>query len=219
MTESSELKARILEAARREPSATRRHAATQTAIVVAAAIVVDLGLFFGFGGATWGPRPIPFVLATQAGSLLFALLAVWGAFGRGRSMLGRTNRWLLWIAIGTPILLMSWTLFWSALYPESALTMPQRVGLRCLGFSLALAAWPLALIIRARREKNPVAPVAAGAARGAAIGALAWVLVALWCPVVSPSHLAIGHFLPLFILSVLGGWLGQRMTAVYSRAS
>src|SRR5207245_7385977 len=113
--------------------------------------------FVLFGGAHWGQRPMPFVVATRAGSLMVALLAVWGAFGRGRSMLGRPQRWLLSIAIGTPILLMTWTLLWSALYPESAVAMPERVGLRCLGFSLALAVWPLALIIRSRRESNPTA--------------------------------------------------------------
>ena len=82
---------------------------------------------------------------------------------------------------------------------------------------VALAAWPLALILRSRHEKNPVAPVATGAARGAAIGAVAWVLVALWCPLVNPAHLALGHFLPLLLLSALGSWLGQRVTGVAIR--
>lgn len=221
MTRSLELKARILEAARREPSATRRAASKQTALVVAVALIVDIGLFVGFGGVHPGARPLRFLVATQVGSSLFALLAVWGAFGRGRSMLGRPKRWLVAITIATPVLLMAWMLSWSALYPETVLAVPERIGLRCLAFSLALAAWPLALIIRARREKNPVAPVVAGAARGAALGAVAWVLVSLWCPLVNPSHLALGHFLPLLILAGLGSWLGQRLTGVastYSRA-
>jgi hypothetical protein len=94
--------------------------------------------------------------------------------------------------------------------------MPERIGLRCLAFSLVVAAWPLALVLRARREKNPVAPLATGAARGAAVGSLAWVLVSLWCPVANPAHLVLGHFLPLILLSVLGCWLGRRLTAVAS---
>ena len=90
MPRSSELKARILEAARREPSATRRDAAKQTAVVVAAAMVIDIGLFFLYGGVHAGARPLGFLVATQAGSCLFALLAVWGAsVAGGRCSVGR----------------------------------------------------------------------------------------------------------------------------------
>jgi hypothetical protein len=214
VTRDSELKARILEAARREPSPTRQDVSRQTTLIVAAAVVVDLGLFFLFGGVHLGIRPPLFVVATQAGSCAIALLALWGAFGRGRSMLGRPAPWLMWIAVATPIVLLAWVLSWSALYRDAALAIPGRIGFRCLAFSLALAAWPLALILRARRERNPVAPAATGAARGAAVGALAWVLVSLWCPLVNVSHLAIGHFLPLVVLALLGSWLGKRLTAV-----
>lgn len=219
MEPRSELRARILEAARREPSPTRRDALRQTALIVAAAIVVDIGLFFWLGGVHWGARPVGLVLATQVGSCLMALLAVWGAFGRGRSMLGRPKRWLVWITVATPVLLLAWMLFWGAMYQQPVFTAAERIGLRCFAVSLALAAWPLALILRARRETNPVTPVAAGAARGAAVGALAWVLVALWCPQVNAAHLAVGHLLPLLVLSLLGSWLGKRMTAPTYRAS
>jgi hypothetical protein len=214
MTEPGDLKASILEMARREPSATRRAASRQTALILAFAVIVNAGLFFLFGGVHRGLRPTHLVLATQGGAGLLALLAVWVAFGRGRSMLGRPRRWLLAVTILTPMALLSWTLFWSARFPEAVLVMPERVGLRCLAFTLALAAWPLSLILRSLREKNPVTAVEAGAARGAAIGAIAWVLVALWCPLNSPAHLALGHFCPLLVLAALGSWLGKRMTGI-----
>src|SRR4051794_36769685 len=112
MTEPADLKASILEMARREPSATRRTASRQTALILAAALLVDAGLFIFFGGVHRGLRPTYLVLATQGGAALVALLAVWGAFGRGRSMLGRPRRWLLAVAIATPVALFAWTLFW-----------------------------------------------------------------------------------------------------------
>src|SRR5689334_17538982 len=108
MTEPSELKANILAAARREPSATRRDAVRQSALILAGAIAADAALFFLCGGVHAGLRPTRFVLITQGGSGLIALLAVWAAFGRGRSMLGRPRGWLLGIAIATPLVLWSW---------------------------------------------------------------------------------------------------------------
>ena len=214
MTEPSELRARILEAARREPSPTRSQATTRIALIIAVALVVDVALFFLFGGAHRGERPLPFLVGTLAGSLAVALAAAWGAFARGRSMLGRSPRWLVAIAIGTPILLMAWMRVWNALYPDTTLALSGRIGVRCFAFSLALGVWPLALLLRSCRERNPVAPGVAGAARGVAVGALAWVMVTLWCPLANTPHVAVGHLLPLFILSILGGWLGQRLTAV-----
>lgn len=214
MTTPAERKRRILEAARREPSPTRRHASRRIAWIVATALVADVGLFFLFGGVHAGGRSLPLILATQGGCGLFAVLAVWGAFGRGRSMLGRPKSWLVVIAAATPILLLSWTLVWSALYPETAMSGPNRIGLRCLGFTLALAVLPLAFILGARREKDPTAPALLGAARGAAIGSLAWVLVALWCPFENVAHLALGHFLPVLCLSAFGSWLGSRVLGV-----
>jgi len=213
MVPSSELKARILDAARREPSATLPRAVKQTALAIVAIIVVDIGLFVLVGGVHRGARPNWFFLVTQGGAFLVALLAAWGAFGRGRSMLGRRPRTLLHIALGTPILLFSWMLFWDTWCPETA-TLPGRVGLRCVALSLASAAWPLALIAWVRRERIPIRPAVTGAARGAAIGAFAWVLVAMWCPLTYPAHVAFGHVLPLLISSGFGAWLGKRMTGV-----
>lgn len=214
MTSPPDLKARVLEEIRREPSPTRVEASRRTLATIAAAVVVDAALFFFFGGVHAGLRPTKLVLVTYGGGGLLALLAIWGAFGRGRSMLGRPKRWLLAITIVTPIALWSWLHVWSVIYPESAVASSGRVGLRCLGLSLAFAVWPLALLIRSLREKNPVTSVETGAARGVAIGALASVLVGLWCAQTSAAHLALGHAMPLLLLSLLGGWLGQRMTAV-----
>jgi hypothetical protein len=41
------------------------------------------------------------------------------------------------------------------------------------------------------------------------------VLVEMWCPVVSPSHVLIGHILPVLVLAVLGALLGARLIAMH----
>ncbi|HEX6837803.1 MAG TPA: NrsF family protein [Polyangia bacterium] len=219
MTSPPDLKARVLETIRREPSPTRAQASRQTKATIAAALIVDVALFVFCGGVHAGLRPTKLVLLTYGGGTALALLAVWGAFGRGRSMLGRPKRWLVAITIATPIALWSWMHVWSVIDPESAIASSGRVGLRCLALSLAFAAWPLGLLLRSLREKNPLTSVETGAARGVAIGALASVLVGLWCAQTSASHLVIGHALPLVLLSVLGGWLGGRMSGVAGGAA
>lgn len=176
------------------------------ALAVAIAAAADAAIFFLVGGCHRGGRSVGVVAITQGGSTLLALVALQVAFGRGRSMLGRPWQWLWGITLATPALLMAWTLFWR----DPELAAPGRIGLRCLGLSLLLGGWPLVLILRLRRETNPVTPGAAGAARGAAIGALAWVLVGLWCPLANVAHLALGHGLPVLVLAALGSWLGTR---------
>ncbi|MEO6417961.1 MAG: NrsF family protein [Polyangiaceae bacterium] len=211
------LKNRILVAVEEEPSATRQEALIQTAITAIAGTVAALGLFFLLGGFHRGSRPVPFVVATAAGSALVAVVAAWGAFGRGHSMLGRSRHLLLAITIATPLVLFAWIALWNVVYPETQAVWPGRIGLRCLVLSLAMTAWPLAVLTRLRREKNPTHPGLTGAARGSAIGSLAWVLVDLWCPIANPAHIVLGHALPLVILSMYGAWIGSRMMGVRAR--
>ncbi len=211
------LKGRILASVDEEPSATRKDALTQTVVTAIAGSVAALGLFLLLGGFHPGSRPVPFIVGTAAGSSFVAFVAAWGAFGRGQSMLGRSRRMLFAITIATPLVLFAWMALWSVVYPETRAVWPGRIGLRCLVLSLAMTAWPLAVITRLRREKNPTHPGLTGAARGSAIGSLAWVVVDLWCPIANPAHIAVGHALPLIILSMYGAWIGSRMMGVRAR--
>ena len=212
--QSPDLKSRILAAARRSPSATRREAGKQTALVVLVAITVDLGLFELIGGMHRGARPTPFLLMALSGSAAIALLATWAAFGRGRSMLGRPPGWLLGIALVTPLALFAWLLLCNSCYLETLQAEQRRIGVRCLGLTLGLSVWPLGLLAIARREKIPNYSGVTGAARGVAVGAVAWVLVTLWCPLSNPAHLAVGHLLPLVVLAGCGAWIGRRFSGV-----
>jgi hypothetical protein len=211
MTPSSALKARILAAAQSEPSPTRSATRKRIAWMAAVAAALDLALFFLLGGTHRGARPLVFLVITLSGSGLIALAATWAAFGRGRTMLGRPRSWLLGIALATPIALFAWTLLGNVIFSETLAATPGRIGLRCLALSLGFSIWPLALIGAARRERHPTGSAAVGAARGVALGAIAWVLVGLWCPLADPAHVAVGHFLPVLILAAFGAWLGTRL--------
>ena len=213
-TSDDELKARILAAVREEKSPTRGDRARQTTVVVVASVIFGLAVFFAAGGMRMGARPIVFAVATVGGWAVVAGLASQVAFGRGRAMLGRA-RWALFaVAIATPLALFGWMLFWNAQYPETDAGYPERLGFRCLAFTVAVAVVPLVGLALVRRERDPLHAGVVGAARGVAAGALAGVLVDLWCPIAHPAHVALGHILPLFLLATLGGLLGHRWSGV-----
>jgi hypothetical protein len=50
-----------------------------------------------------------------------------------------------------------------------------------------------------------------------AVGACAWVLVDVWCPVAGIWHLLRGHVLPVVLLGLLGGVLGSVVLAIRAR--
>jgi hypothetical protein len=141
---------------------------------------------------------------------------LWFALGRGRSMLGRSRGWLLCGIALIPLGLFAWKVSCSMAFGDSMVEWPTRPGLKCLVFSLLVAAGPLLAFIAARRSA-PVHPTLNGAAIGVASGACAWVALDLWCPVASVPHLLIGHVLPLCVLAGTGALLGQALLSLRSR--
>ena len=204
---ASDLRARVLAAVQREPSPPR-------AVVVAAelrrmglALLVTFGVFVSVRGVRVGDRPLSLLAITALGAAAITLVVGGVALTRGRSMLGR-SRTLLWsIAVATPIALLAWKLTWTARFDVLG---PMRVGVKCLGLSLAMAASPMFVMLAGRVRSDPLHPAATGAAVGAAFGAMAWVLVDLWCPVGYLRHLLIGHVLPLALIIIAGALLGRR---------
>jgi hypothetical protein len=221
---SSHLKARIVHAAKLEAAPTRATARRDTWLIVAAAVLFAAALFFWLGGVHIGDartgipeRPLTFVCGTVIGWSAIAAVAMWMAFSRGKSMLGRRASVLLVVAIMTPAILFGWMLLWNAQYPQTMAVYVGRPGFKCLSFTLAMTGWPLVALSYVRRERNPVAPTASGAARGVAMGALAGIVVDLWCPIAGPAHVLVGHISPILLLMVLGAVVGKLLTGVRLR--
>jgi hypothetical protein len=217
MSPSPDLKARILEAVKAEKSPTRGEALKQVAVVVGVAVVMAAVLFYALGGMHVAPRPIAFVCGTAIGWSVVAAIAARLAFGRGGSMLGRRRWRLIAVALITPIVIFGWMLLWNETFPETMVNVEGRVGFRCLAFTLAMATWPLVALAYLRRERDPKNAGWTGAARGVAAGALAGVLVDLWCPIGNPKHMLLGHICPMLILMAVGAISGRILVGVRPR--
>jgi hypothetical protein len=217
MNPSPEMKARLFDAIKQEKSPTRGEVARQVAVVVGVAVVMAAIMLYVLDGVHLAPRPIAFVCGTAVGWSVVAAIAARLAFGRGGSMLGRPRARLIAVAVVTPIVLFGWMLLWNMSFPETFVHVEGRVGLRCLAFTLAMAAWPLVALAYLRRERDPANAGWAGAARGVAAGALAGVLVDLWCPIANPSHMLLGHIFPMIILLAVGAISGRILVGVQLR--
>jgi hypothetical protein len=215
MMTPDELKAKILADAKQSPSATRGEGARRAGLLLITGLAVAVSIFVAVGGLSHGAgRPTWFLVATLIGWTCVAAWAMHGALRRGKAMLGSPRPYLIAVVCATPILLFAFMLVVNVIYPESLTAFPGRLGLKCLFLTLAMALWPLVAIVIARRASDPVHPVATGAALGAASGAWAGVLTDLWCPAAYPSHIALGHVLPILILSIVGAFLGKRVLAM-----
>lgn len=229
---SAVLRARVLAAAAAEASPTRG-AVTRRNIVISLvaaasgigafvifALLVSEGQLLRLGGELAGQqrleRSVWLVMMTAGGALAVAAMAVWLALGRGRSMLGRSRRRLLYGAVLIPISLLVWKVSCSLAFGGAMVAWPERIGLRCLGLSLLVAMGPLVSFLALRRSA-PVQPALNGAVAGLAAGACAWVAVDLWCPVAYVPHLLLGHVLPLGVLAGAGALLGQALLSLRHR--
>lgn len=210
----AQLRAQVIGLTAREPSPTRAQLSRKQRIVLCIVMLVPLLVFIAWGGIRVGPRPERLVLQTALGSAVLAAgLAIVG-IGRGRSMLGRPRSWLVVQVLLTPLLLLCWRVLSSARYPNMMVQWVDRPGLRCFALSMILALAPLLGVLWLRRGSDPLHPRLTAAASGASVGAGAWVLVDLWCPVGYVPHLLLGHVLPLLLLVALSALLGGRVIAV-----
>ena len=221
---SATLRARVLAAAAAEASPTRAAVTRRNRRLALLAAATGLGAFAIFallasegrmvrlGGEVavqqHVERSVSMVATTAGGALAVAAAALWLALARGRSMLGRSQRWLLLGSALIPIALFVWKVSCSMAFSDAMLSWPDRSGLRCLSLSLLVAIGPLLALIAIRRTA-PAHPALNGAVMGLAAGACAWVGVDLWCPVAYVPHLLFGHVLPLFLLAGAGALLGE----------
>jgi hypothetical protein len=209
-----ELKARVLDATRAVPSPTRRSARINAWLVFPASVLVAAALYFTWHGMEHGQRQPVFYVTCVGSWAAIAALSMWGALARGRSSVGRSRAWLLAVAAGTPALLYALSFVVVLLWPELGARPDAPAGWRCFGLTLAAAIFPLVGLAFVRRQSDPVHPVASGAALGAACGASAGIMVEMWCPVATISHMTLGHIIPIVLCTLAGAVLGARVIAM-----
>jgi len=208
-------KARLFERMRQEPSPTRRATRARTWLVLPAGIFVASALYFAFDGPAHGQgRPLWFYVAAATSWAAVAALSMLGAIGHERGASWRSRGLLLSVALGTPAVLFGAMLAVAVVAPELADLYAERSGFKCLGLTMAAAVFPLLALLHLRRQSDPVHPGVTGAALGSACGACAGVMVELWCPVASLAHVAVGHVLPIILLSGAGALYGARVLAI-----
>ena len=229
---SADLRARVLAAVAAEASPTRADLRRRNLLIGLAAAASGLGAFAIFAalmseghllrlGGEVAPhqyleRPVGLVATSVGGALVVAATALWLALRRGRSMLGRSRRPLLFGAALIPISLLAWKVGCSIAFGASMVAWPERPGERCLALSLFVAAGPLLSFLAIRRSA-PVQPALNGAVIGFAAGAFAWVAADLWCPIAYVPHVLLGHVLPLGVLAGAGALLGRALLVPRSR--
>lgn len=212
----AQLKQRVLSDVAKRPSPTRQALVRQAALLTAASCLAAGTIFVLAGGVRATGRPISLILGTTVGTALVAGVVSWTALSRGGSTLGRARQALLPIAIGSPLAILAWKLFWSGQYAEALDQWHTRPGFRCLALGLSMGIGPVIAFVIARRNSDPVRPGLTGFAAGVAIGCTTALLTDLWCPVAYLPHLILGHLLPIVALGALGAWLGRRVIALGS---
>ncbi len=203
------IRERMLAAARTSNAPTRAQLRARMFVWLLSALASMVVVLSVYGGVRPYHRPTVLLVGTALGALAAALAASWLAVGRGSSMLGRRSGLLLIMAAALPLALFAWKVGFSAAFEGMLAAWPERIGLRCLGLSLASGLAPLTAFLAVRRGSDPLKPGLTGVALGAAAGACAWVAVDLWCPVAHPRHLMLGHFLPVLLFMIAGGFSGR----------
>ncbi len=213
----SELRARVLEAARREPVRTRAEGLKRQVLTVVLGFAAPIVVCFALGGPKVGRPPgfearVPATVCGRGG------VAAGGGGGGGRSMLGRPTSVRAAVATLTPIAFLGVVLLASAVWPETALSHDGPRDLApCLVYTLIFAVGPLVAFALLRRRSDAVAPRSGGAALGAAAGAWGAVGITLHCPHVTPGHVVLGHVLPVAGIALLGVLVGQQIVAIRTK--
>lgn len=216
---SAELRARVLAAASAEPVSPRGAGARRTTVVLVAGFMVPVAISLYLGWPSSGGRPFAYVATLAVAWLAVGLAATWGGVSRGQSMLGRSTAVRIVVATLTPAALLATSLVAALAWPQTLhddATMGSH--LVCVVFTLLCALGPLAAFAIVRRRSDPVAPRLTGAAIGAASGAWGALAIELHCGHASPTHIVLGHLLPVVMLTLVGVVIGDGVVAIRARS-
>jgi|HubBroStandDraft_2_1064218.scaffolds.fasta_scaffold08787_3 hypothetical protein len=212
------LRARILEAVRSEPVVPRAEGTRRSALTMALGFVAMTVILLAISMPNLRGRPLAYVEVLVLVWTPIALAATWAGVGRGRSMLGRSRRWLVATAVLTPVvLLVSWipvTTYWPETLVDTSKTFHH---VRCIAATMGLALGPFVAFTLVRRGSDPVSPLLTGAGIGTAAAAWGALMLPLICGFTSPVHMLVGHFLPILLVAAAGAALGGRLVAVRAK--
>ncbi len=201
------LRSRVLQVASATPSPTRKEARRAGVWLVAASVAVGVTIFEEVGGFAHGEgRPLRLTVLIAAGWVAVSMILTWLVVGRGGSTMSRRPALLLCAALASPLVVFLWMHSFYGTYTEPF----ERVGLRCLAYSLGIAALPLAAFLGLRRAVEPRYPAVLGAAAGATCACWAGALIDLWCPLTNTAHVLVGHIAPLLIAIAAGAVVGSQ---------
>jgi hypothetical protein len=214
----AELRARVLEAARRDPVPPAPAAGRKQWLVVARGFAVASAIVIAaaiHGSEAKTPRPLGCILSLEMLWLSLAVAATWAGVNRGRSMLGRPRALRIAVAALTPAAMLAAWLPVAFAWPQTLQDASSlHAHLICVVMTMTLAAGPLVAFVRLRRASDPVSPRITGAAIGAAAGAWGDAAHVLICGYTAPAHILIGHILPIALLTGVGIVLGDRVVAL-----
>jgi hypothetical protein len=210
LPEGLKLRVLALVAAEPVPARTDRRLRGAGLALLAAVAMPAMVMVWEEGLSHAAGRPAAIGSWVVGGMLALALVSSWSVLPARRSMLGPPRGQLLAVALGVPLFVLLWLLLWHTSYADPFV----RVGYMCLSLTAATAPWPFALLVHLSRRFEPRHPRVLGAALGSASGAWAALMVELWCPLADPAHVAVGHVLPLLLLSLAGAGFGGRLFAL-----
>jgi Negative regulator of sigma F len=213
---SPDFKSRVLASVRELPAPTRKETLRRQAWLVAAGVTGALALFFIKGGMRATGRPPSLIALTSIGTAVCVGVGMWLLFTRGPSGLRRPRSVLFGAALVSAAAFVAWRYGISDVYGR-ANPWPSRPGVRCLALSTGTGAVMLFAALMSWRRSDPITPRATGAAFGAGAGLGSALLVDLWCPVAYVPHLLLGHVLPIAILSLAGGLVGDRVLGMFRK--
>jgi hypothetical protein len=214
-----DLRARVLDAARREPAPSRpsglRRRGVTLVVGFAFAVASTVACAVLLGPPAIAPRPLGYFALVAVAWAAIALVASWVAVGRGRSMLGRPIAQRAAIAMVTPIALIAVATAGSALWPQTIDGNSSLLAhVICGALTLLFALGPLVAFAVVNRRTDPIAPSLTGAALGAAAGAWGALGIELFCTRATPVHIFLGHVVPVAVLVAVGAFVGQRLLGV-----
>lgn len=88
-----------------------------------------------------------------------------------------------------------------------------RFGAVCFASSILTASIPFAVLLLYQRRGAPMHPQLSGALAGLSAAFLAVGVMEAHCPLRTPSHLMLGHALPVAILVAVGAFAASRLAA------